>query len=224
MHNNLKTAHDFRNVLANIKGLTDLLQDEITAKISDETTLYLKLIQDQCNFGIQVSEDIMNKDSSDLCDVPLNAMLQKQYDVYKLNAKRKEIVLKNKVNSTASIAYTNPFKLNRILNNLIQNAIKFTPNSGFIELDLQENDTHFIISIADTGSGFKAIPNKKKIELNNNASSYSTINEKGWGLGLQICQDLASEINAEITYETKENIGTTFFIRLKKTVSYCEIA
>lgn len=224
MHNNLKTAHDFRNVLANIKGLTDLLQDEMTATISDETALYLKLIQDQCNFGIQLSEDIMNKNSSDLCSVSLNAMLQTQYDVYKLNAKRKEIILKNKVNSTASIAYTNPVKLNRILNNLILNAIKFTPNSGFIELDLQENDTHCVISIADTGSGFKAIPYKKKFELNDNASPYSTINEKGWGLGLQICQDLASEINAEITYESKENIGTTFYIKLKKIVSYCEIA
>lgn len=141
----------------------------------------------------------------------------------KLNANRKQIVLKNKVNTATAIAYTNPVKLNRILNNLILNAIKFTPSSGFIELDLTENDTHNIISIADTGIGIKMVPQKKHVNLATMQSYFATEQEGSWGLGLQICQDLASEIKAEISFKSQINIGTTFYVKFKKTMSCDEI-
>ncbi len=100
-----------------------------------------------------------------------------------------------------------------VLRNLIDNAIKFTPNHGGINIKITQNNKEVILSIADTGIGMddstlKELPNSLiKIAAN-------TKGGKSTGLGLQLCFSFVKRNGGVLTIRSKENIGTTVFVKL----------
>jgi len=107
-------------------------------------------------------------------------------------------------------------KMISVLNNLVQNSIKFTKQDGKIELNLKEREGRYLITVKDNGVGI-AEAQKETIFSAFSDSSQGTKNEVGSGLGLWIVKVFTDLHKGEINFESEEGKGTTFTLSLPKS-------
>ncbi len=106
--------------------------------------------------------------------------------------------------------------LARILENLVSNAVKFTPAGKNIYLQVQENDESVTISVRDEGVGIATEELSRIFHAHGHISSATTAGETSTGIGLSIAQRLAGELNARLTAESEPGVGSRFTLTLKK--------
>ncbi len=107
---------------------------------------------------------------------------------------------------------SDPYRLKQIVNNFLSNAIKFTPEKGYVDLSLhydKEGDT-LIIDVKDTGIGIDKEKIEKIFEPFQQASKETSGKYGGTGLGLSISKYLAERLDAQITVESEPGKGSTF--------------
>ena len=107
-------------------------------------------------------------------------------------------------------------KFLQVVNNLISNAIKWSPTQSVIEIRVVDASDHVLVSVRDHGIG---IPDEMKryiFQRNTPASRSGLRGEASLGMGLYIVRKLVSLMNGTISFESKENQGTTFTLRLPK--------
>jgi signal transduction histidine kinase len=105
-------------------------------------------------------------------------------------------------------------KLYQVLNNLIQNAVKFTPKGGAILVEAREQDEGFVqISVSDTGCGISPAELGKVFERFYRGESVATEN-RGAGLGLAITKNLVELHHGRIWVESVPGEGSRFFFSL----------
>jgi signal transduction histidine kinase len=100
--------------------------------------------------------------------------------------------------------------LQTILRNLVSNALKFTPEGGEIALTYQREGRQGILLVHDTGAGMSAEKVASLFQGIQFKSEQGLRGEKGTGLGLQLCYELAQQIGATLQVESQEGKGTTF--------------
>jgi signal transduction histidine kinase len=114
-------------------------------------------------------------------------------------------------------AYINRGQISRVVGNLLRNAIKFSYEGQCIEISVEsEAGANVLIKVKDAGIG---IPESKHRELFNiftSSQSIGTGGEKPFGLGLYISRQIIEAHGGTITFESKENEGTTFYVRLQQ--------
>ena len=119
---------------------------------------------------------------------------------------------KSKVSKDLCIS-TDPRLLERVLRNLISNALKFTDKGG-VRLRLKSTTNSIILAVVDTGKG---IPNKLQEtifeEFSQIPSKNKTVENSGAGLGLSIAKRLTSKIGGDLIIRSTENLGSIFSIR-----------
>jgi len=104
-----------------------------------------------------------------------------------------------------------------IVRNFVSNAIKFTPPGGTIRVELRQEGEFQEIDVIDTGTGIP--PEKQKTLFTNNVqSSRGTDGEKGSGLGLLICKELAERQGGSVGVESEPGKGSRFILRLPRAV------
>jgi signal transduction histidine kinase len=104
--------------------------------------------------------------------------------------------------------------LQTILRNLVSNALKFTPEGGHIYLAYQQEGRQGILSVRDTGAGMSAEKVSTLFQGIQFKSEQGLRGEKGTGIGLQLCYELAQQINATLSVESQEGQGTIFSLIL----------
>jgi signal transduction histidine kinase len=136
----------------------------------------------------------------------------------KLNEKQDIKYVVNVDKSVQSVR-TDPMRLTQILLNYFSNAIKFT-DVGKIELNIYHFDDDIRFEITDTGCGIKDV-DKPKIftqfaQFDDNNSTSNSTRHQGFGLGLYLCNSLAKGMNGSVGYESAYNIGSKFWLQLKR--------
>lgn len=111
---------------------------------------------------------------------------------------------------------TDDFKLLQIINNLTSNALKFTREGDEIRISIQETDRSIIIAVADTGIGIPETLQPFIFQKNGPAGRTGLSGEKSNGLGLFICNHLTQLLGGRLWFESKANVGSTFFVELPK--------
>jgi len=110
--------------------------------------------------------------------------------------------------------FSDPNAFTTIVRNLVDNAIKYTPLGGTVEVSTQKVEEGIILKVADTGIGIKQELLNKLFKLGTNKSTRGTANEVGSGLGLTLVKDLVALNKGTINVITRWNSGTTFEILL----------
>jgi signal transduction histidine kinase len=103
-------------------------------------------------------------------------------------------------------------KIIRIMNNLLSNATKYTPN-GMIIITLEEEENHYIIKVKDNGYG---IPKEKLDKIFDKSQINSQFQTMGLGIGLSIVKDLVKSMNGEIRIASTIGLGTQISILIPK--------
>lgn len=95
-----------------------------------------------------------------------------------------------------------------VIRNLINNAIKFTPEGGEIKIQATPKRRYIRISIADTGTGMSPEQITKILMKDENISETGTLGEKGSGLGLLLCKEFIEKHNCRMYIDSNKEQGT----------------
>lgn len=125
------------------------------------------------------------------------------------NANQKIIVTQN---NDVNLFYSEPQLLKNILFNLFSNAIKYSTEDGKIKIESSLTKSGLTLKITDEGMGIPKSEQKHLFERFFRAKNASNI--QGTGLGLNIVQQYVRLLGGEINYESEENIGSTFQIKI----------
>lgn len=206
------TAHDLRGVIARIYGLNRLLEERLQSLPDKDAKKITELITFQCEQGLDMTAGLVSLYKSDVCS--LTELLTKQIALYKYQADNKGIEVKAEIPQRDIYAETKPVLLIRVLDNLFDNAVKFTPRNGSIKITLTQADNKAVISFSDTGIGIPESFQPLLFEKTKQTQRQGTENESSTGLGLYINKQLTKELKGKIWYESIENRGTTFYVSL----------
>lgn len=125
---------------------------------------------------------------------------------------RKEIQLQLQIPEDIEID-TDQNMLKVIIRNLLDNAVKFTPQKGIISLVALQNQFRTVLIVKDTGTGIKAnilqsIQQSKALEIPTNTKNHGT------GLGMRICNVFLTRLGGTLNIQSKEGLGTTIILSL----------
>ncbi|PCI30484.1 MAG: hypothetical protein COB67_01500 [SAR324 cluster bacterium] len=211
------TSHDLRAPLNGILGFTDLLLQE--DDIRGEHKEYLTHVKDSGNFLLNLINDILDlgrvqseNEEIELEDISIEAVLNSSTNTVRHMASPKDISLEtyNKCKQPIFIK-GHQSSLIRVFNNILSNAIKFTPRGGWVKQIVEPMGTDKVaISFIDNGIG---IPTEKiplLFEKFSKTSRPGTAGEKGTGLGLSITKELIERHEGTVDVTSEVGKGTCF--------------
>jgi len=216
-------SHEIRTPLNAILGFSNLLNKDNTP---DKTQLYVNIIQNSGQQLLNIISDILEMSRLGTSQVKvsekavcLNKLMQENFTSFIIKAKEKGLQLfyKKELPDEESIIYLDTTKFNKILNNLLENAVKYT-FKGKIEFGYHVNDDKIKIYVKDTGIGIK--PENFDMIFKRFSQEEKGLSRKvgGLGLGLSIAQKNAELIGSKIFVQSKKGKGSLFyfFISYKK--------
>ncbi|WP_447982963.1 ATP-binding response regulator [Nitrospira sp. Nam74] len=215
-------SHDLRNPLAAILGLVSNLLDGLGGGLTDKQVHYLKRIKSNVE-----SLDRMVNDLLDLAKIeaghmtvhfepiPIMSFLQNLIETSKSAANQSGISLSATAPTQTSllVVKADKDKLSRVLNNLLHNALKYTPQGGKVSIECAGKDKLVEISIIDTGPGIAPTEIDKvfdKFFRGQAAPSHA----RGAGLGLTIVKQLVEAQHGSVRVESTIGLGSRFIVQL----------
>ncbi len=211
-------AHDLRNPIGAISTLSNLMASEsfdkeripellnsIESLSGSSLTLINELMIAQQHAGVAEEE----KKAMDLKQLLLQAVLVMQF-----KANEKQQVIGLELPEQPAIVKIYPVKTERLVNNLLANAIKFSPVNGGITVKLQLLGKTVRLSVTDHGIGIAPGDQVKIFDQFTSLKRPGTSGEKSFGLGLYICKQIAESMGGAIWVESAVGQGSTFFVEL----------
>lgn len=214
-------SHDLRNPLGAILSFSKILSETLGTKIDAESAELLSTIVDQSKFMLHLIEDLL--DITRLEDgkiqlkrhpVELNRLVK---DILRLNA----ITASNKGVSISYTAFPEEIELSadvlciyQVFNNLLGNAIKFSPRDGEVKITASLGLNRVLISISDNGNGIKETDLEHVFEPFFKGSNLPTEGEPSTGLGLAISKNIVMLHGGDLTVSSIEGEGSTFTVAL----------
>ena len=219
-------THDLKTPIAHVQLLADLLQrhvDDLTKQHTDATqnmTRYLGLVRKACADANKLLRDVLclgSLDARHLKKEPtdLNAFLQARLFPHRLAAQEKDIVLVMDLPHEAVHANLNPDAFERVVDNLVSNALKFTPAGGRVTVGLQKQPGHTQLTVQDTGIGIPEALQEALFEKFTASARPGVNGESSTGLGLFITKQIVQLHRGKLRVESQEGVGTCFFVELQ---------
>lgn len=221
-------VHELRSPLTNIRSVSDRLLRDLSATSVDQLRSSLQTIQQQSAEMLDLVNDLLDiakvetgKFTIQKQPTDLNQLIQEVVDRYQVAAKEKNIQLKyisppplDKGESGEDSPLTVPldgFRIRQVLNNLINNAIKFTA-SGQVIVMVKQKNSQVEIGVQDTGIGI-AEDQLSKI-FNKFAQLHQPVRQSGTGLGLVIAKGIVEAHGGQIGVDSKEGEGSRFWFTI----------
>lgn len=157
-------------------------------------------------------------------EMEMTSFLKNLYEQKKLLAENKQVVLR--LGSGVSGAWNitgDAERLSMAIGNIIDNAIRYTPSGGTVEVDMKAEPSAVIVSVKDTGIGISIEDRERLFTKFFRGSSVRHLETLGTGLGLFIAKNVISSHNGVISVESEKGHGTTFFIRLPREHSLAKV-
>ncbi|HEX7259892.1 MAG TPA: HAMP domain-containing sensor histidine kinase [Candidatus Saccharimonadia bacterium] len=218
-------SHQLRTHPTAIKNFTSMLLGNYTGKLSAKQRKYLEMLNTSNESQLRIIEGLLcvaELESKQLKLLPepvevvalLHEVLTELQPRLTENQQHLELEIPDKLTTI-----TDRRCLRTAMENLIANATKYTPSKGTIHIQLGQSKGHIILAVTDTGVGIadKDLPRLfVKFSRINNALS---IKVAGTGLGLYIVKTIARLLHGSITVTSKYGTGSTFTLRISKTLS-----
>lgn len=200
-------SHDLRSPINRLVGsLSQSVETQHT-----HIQIELKVVQDILNNVLYWASTQLKKTSPVYTNIPLQPLADALIDEYQYALEEKSITFLNTIDKDCFIK-TDEGYLKIVLRNLISNAIKFTPNNGYIQIDCKIKEKIGEISLKDTGIGIAAEKIDNLFHLP--VPSAGTNQEKGTGLGLGLSLDIMKKLGGSLNIKSQEGKGTQVLVAL----------
>lgn len=213
-------AHDLKNPVGNIVGVTELLVSYMGKRDMETSDELVNLLNHQANEALSLLETLFDWARSQSGKVgfnpvmnDLNQIVENVLENLNSSALLKEIViLPPETNNVKVFADVN--MLTTILRNLVTNSIKFTKAGGTIFVSARMSDNNTEITVADTGIGMDQKTLDMLFKIESNLSTNGTAKEKGTGLGLIICKEFIEKHGGQIRVFSEVGKGSQIVLTL----------
>ncbi len=215
-------SHELRTPLTFVKGYVDLLMDGGLGLLTAEQQEYLQIVSDKTDEITRIIEDIITLQRIDaenlvLEPVAMAELLQTAVTNHRLVANDRGLSIVADIPAeTAGMVMIDKSRMNQVLDNLIGNAMKFSPNGGTITVTMREQEDGVGVVIADEGIGMTKEKYKRVFERFYQIDGSARRRFGGTGIGLAIVKRIIDAHNGEIWVESKINEGSSFTIILPK--------
>lgn len=214
----LGVGHDLRTPLTTIRGYAEALElgrfgaDEI-AKIggvlSVQSRQLSRLIEDLTMLArLDQAEFSLREESVDV-----GAHVREIAEGFRERADEVGVLLEIEAESGVQIS-TDPDRLGQIAQNLVENALRYTPETGSVSVAVRSDEGDAVIEVSDTGTGIEPgdLPH---IFDRHYVGGHRTVRKEGSGLGLSIVKGLVERMGGQVAADSKPGRGTTITVRLE---------
>ncbi len=213
-------SHDLKNLFNSILGFSRMLKDTNPNEDAEQIKRFAQIIHQSASDSHDLLQNLLQWSSIQTGQMKFNPQSIKVYDkvhetlsMLEPNIDEKDITVQIHVPSDL-YAFADEFMLGTILRNLVLNAIKFTPEGGYIEVKGEKDPDKVLISVKDTGIGIDRENQEKLFRMEQAYMTKGTNNEQGTGLGLILCKDLTEKHGGIIYVDSEVNKGSTFTFTL----------
>jgi PAS domain S-box-containing protein len=212
-------SHELRTPLNSVHGFIDLIMQGHMGELNAEQFKYLGYAQEGVQQLISIAEDIVFMTRSDVGqfeikqeEVNFRVLARQVVNSLETQAHKASVVLLKDIPLPSPLLYIDPQRMKQVLNNLVINAIKFTPPGGTVTIRARPYDEqHVMISVVDTGYGIPLEDRPHVFERFYQSNHILQSRMGGYGLGLSIAKLIVEQHGGIIDFESTLNEGTTFY-------------
>lgn len=182
---------------------------------------FVSLVENNSRHAIDIIDDLLKKEHTESPGIhvkftrtDVNKVVNYIVEELRKSGGKRSILFET--TSNVIQINTDEVKLLQIVNNFASNAVKFTRENGEIRISVREGKSAVVIAVADNGIGIPDTLQPFVFEKHGPARRTGLNGEKSIGLGLSICRHLVNLVGGKIWFESKEGVGTTFFVELPK--------
>jgi signal transduction histidine kinase len=223
-------SHELRTPLTSIRGYIELLLDD-DGKLDGDQRRFLEIVDRNSERLLALVADLLflaqidaGKLAIQLGSVDLNRLVEECVEASSPLADSKRIALRASTHRVPKLEGDRA-RLAQVLDNLVSNALKFTPSGGSVEIRLQPEGEAALLEVQDTGLGIPEEEQERLFERFFRSSSTMENAIPGTGLGLSITKAIVERHGGTIGIESASGAGTTVRVRLPlKAASELDVA
>ncbi|MGI6678391.1 MAG: two-component system histidine kinase PnpS [Dehalobacterium sp.] len=218
----VNASHELRTPLTVIKGYSETL---LSGALNDRENAekFVTIIDHEADRLQRLVEDLLNlshleaqrQDSAEMSADPLT-IIPAVGEEMKPRFLEKEIILEIDLPRELPRVKANPDRFKQILVNLLDNAIKYSPQGSRVQIKAQEEETSLKILVKDTGMGIPAKELPRIFERFYRVDKARSRQMGGFGLGLSIVRHMVENMGGTIGVESEENKGSIFWFKLPR--------
>ncbi len=206
-------SHDLRSPISSLQGFFAAIEHfdlpkslkgafgDVEAELANSATLLENLLS--------WSKAQIKKKEPEYKEFRVHDLVEESFRLLKQVAMKKGIKLVNHVKEEDYLK-SDRRMVDIVVRNIIQNAVKFTPKDGSVEVRFAQIERDSYISIRDTGVGMPPEKVEQLFDITKNRSSLGTANERGSGLGLILCKELLEKLGAGLGVVSEPGEGSEF--------------
>jgi signal transduction histidine kinase len=215
-------SHQLRTPLSALKWSLDLLRSKRLGEINDKQKEYLDIINESGNKMIKLVNDLLNVTRIEQGRVVMQIksfsaedLIEEIVKELKDFAEATNVEIKFKNNKKLPNVYADPDKFRMIIQNLIDNAIKYSKKGGgWVEISTEKNEKLIKIIVKDNGLGIPELLQKEVFGKFFRGDNLVKQKVEGTGLGLFIARGFVKMMHGEIDFDSKEGKGSTFWFTI----------
>jgi PAS domain S-box-containing protein len=210
-------SHDLRSPLTAVMGYTELVQragplneqqEQFLHRIQASVQSITTLVNDLLDLGrLEAGFDARRE------SVHLENILQYTLDMLDGLARKKNIKIEKQIVTGLPALRANPIRIRQMLDNLIGNALKYTPDGGKVQVGIHAEDSQVILQVSDTGPGIPTAEQGRIFEKFYRASNIIEAT-RGSGLGLAIVKSIVESHQGRVWVESVVGQGSSFIVVL----------
>ena len=214
-------SHELRTPLASLQASNELVLDEEVGPLNDEQRQYLSRVASACQQLRRILDDLTDwsylqagRVSVRKHPVDLRSPIKQVAETLRPQADQRGVEILLNLPGDSLEVFTDPRRLEQVVMNLVDNAIKFNYTGGQVEVSVEEEKGTAVIKVADTGPGIPAGLEDSIFEAFDRGSTEISRAVEGVGLGLAIALHITRLLGGELSVASQPGQGSTFTVRL----------
>ncbi len=214
-------SHDLKKPLMFINDIAEVFKQDYSNIVNNKGfDNDIKFIMETCNYMESVITGFLEKGNNDILQesykarININTLIQESIKSNQYYARQKQHKLTCIIKDDLPGIHIDSFRFKQVIDNLIGNAIKFSPAGSSTTISTRLNNSNIVVSVKDQGPGLTNEDMKELFNKRAKLSNKPTGNETSTGVGLVLCKELVSQLEGEIGAHNNENTGTTFWVKL----------
>lgn len=214
-------SHELRAPLASIRAYNELVMAGDAGEVNEEQATYLAYVERACKRLERVISDLMNLSKLRSGEVAivraptdLRNLVEGVMDTMAPRAREAGVSLEFEVVDSLPPTMTDQGRVEQVLTNLVDNAIKFNEKGGRVEVKLSSHGSDALISVADDGPGIPKSQQAFIFDEFRHGTDEHTRAKEGAGLGLAIAKRVIEVVGGRLWVESESGQGSTFYVAL----------
>ena len=217
----MKVAHNLRAPLAGMLSILEVVRDGYLGPINDPQSEYLRRLDRRARTMLALVNELMALSRSRqlpegecAATTELAVLARRVQRTFQDKAAEKRVRFQVGLSGDLPDVRGRLETVEQMLENLVSNAIKYTPAEGSVDVRFSRANGTVRIEVSDTGIGIPAAARPKLFTEFFRAENAKTIEDIGTGLGLAIVKEIADQLGGRIVVESEEGVGTIFVVHL----------